>query len=436
MKDLLPLIHRLAEIKQWRPLLKVLYTYLKPFGSECISVEIIRSSHPISYTIDSFGLTENGSAVITTGQKFDIQLIGGTQITFNFAFTSDSNFIDFEGLEALLHLVSSRCETTTKLTQVSHSAWQKLSTKQTDEKIIAVSSSMRTTLEQAALVAPYSTPVLLNAESGCGKELLANYIHQNSTRKNKSLLKINCATIPHNLIESALFGHEKGSFTGATELKKGYFERAHGGTLFLDEIGELCLDVQSKLLRILETGDYERVGGKQTLKVDVRLISATHKDLKDAIQKKTFRQDLFYRLNTFPLIIEALRKRPEDLLPLTEFLLKQLSKKLNIEIRSFSKDFEAHLYQHSWPGNGRELRNELERALILTQGKELKLFLKPLPHKSMGLSFEDGVKAIIINALQKCDGKVQGTGSASELLKLNPQTLYSKIRKYGIILNE
>ena len=294
---------------------------------------------------------------------------------------------------------------------------------------------MKACLEQASIVSPFDTPVLIHGESGSGKELIANLIHKESSRKHKQFLKINCAAIPESLLESTLFGHEKGAFTGAEKTQLGLFERAHEGTLFLDEIADLSLNAQAKVLRVLENGDFERVGGIKTHSVNVRIIAATHKNLEALIDEKLFREDLLYRLNTFPLTVPPLRDRKEDLDDLSQSLLNELSLKLKVAVTNTSKSFHKDLLNYDWPGNVRELKNVLERSLIVSNGNNISLQLPQKLTEKKFSSWDNECKKIIINALQKSNWKVQGVNSASEKLQLNPQTLYSKIRKYKISLN-
>jgi Nif-specific regulatory protein len=233
------------------------------------------------------------------------------------------------------------------------------------ENIIGDTDAMRMVFDQVRMVAKWNTTVLIRGESGTGKELIANAIHYNSPRSNQTYLKLNCAALPDNLLESELFGHEKGAFTGATSLRKGRFEQADGGTLFLDEIGEISPAFQSKLLRVLQEGEFERVGGNMTLKVDVRIIAATNKDLESAVENGGFREDLYYRLNVMAINMPALRERMDDIPELTHFLTIFVAKKQGRELTL--KDSAIRLLmRHSWPGNVRELENCIERAAVMS----------------------------------------------------------------------
>ena len=317
-------------------------------------------------------------------------------------------------------------------------------------QIIGNSEALRRVLHQAEQVAPLNTTVLIFGETGTGKELLAHAIHNLSSRSNHALVKVNCAALPGTLIESELFGHEKGAFTGADVKRVGRFEIANGGTLFLDEVGELPLDLQAKLLRVLEEGEFERVGGSHTLKVDVRVITATNRNLEDAVRKGAFRSDLYYRLSIFPITLPPLRERKGDIPILVTHLVKQLSKKLGKTIDAIPQETMAKLRNYPWPGNVRELRNVLERAVIITQGSKLHL-IDDLDSQALQLDFQqqqDVVVAplagpatetleqteynVILRTLKNVHWKVEGRGGAAELLNLHPSTLRSKMRKLGI----
>ena len=318
-------------------------------------------------------------------------------------------------------------------------------------EIIGQSDSLRRVLSQAEQVAPLDTTVSIFGETGTGKELLAHAIHKLSPRRNHTLIKVNCAALPGTLIENELFGHERGAFTGADARRTGRFEIAHGGTLFLDEVGELPLDLQSKLLRVLEEGEFERVGGSHTLKVDVRVIAATNRNLEEAVRMGDFRSDLYYRLNIFPITLPPLRERKEDVPVLVTHLVKQLSQKLGKTIETISQDTMAKLRNYPWPGNVRELRNVIERAVIISQGSQLRL-IDDLDSQALELDLEDEMIALhsafddhvhvgtleqneynlIIRTLKNVHWKVEGPGGAAELLNIHPSTLRSRMRKLHI----
>jgi Nif-specific regulatory protein len=235
------------------------------------------------------------------------------------------------------------------------------------DNMVGHTTAMRRVFEMVRQVAKWNTTVLVRGESGTGKELIAQAIHYNSPRANGAFVKLNCAALPDNLLESELFGHEKGAFTGAAAQRKGRFEQAHGGTIFLDEIGEISPTFQAKLLRVLQEGEFERVGSNQTIKVDVRVIAATNRDLESAVEKGEFREDLYYRLNVMPIQVPALRERAEDIPALAQFLVQKISRAQGREL-SISESAVRLLMRHDWPGNVRELRNNIERLMILAGG--------------------------------------------------------------------
>ena len=241
------------------------------------------------------------------------------------------------------------------------------------EEIIGQSSALSAVLDNTRLVAPTDTSVLITGETGTGKELIARAIHSASTRREKPLIKVNCAALPTGLVESELFGHEKGAFTGAINRRIGRFELAAGGTIFLDEIGEIPLDVQVKLLRILQEREFERVGGAQTIKADVRIIAATNRDLLKAVREKTFREDLYYRLSVFPVALPPLRQRVDDIPLLAQFLVNKFAMRVGKRLEGISPQAMQRLLAYTWPGNVRELENVLERAVILCQGPILEI---------------------------------------------------------------
>jgi PAS domain S-box-containing protein len=307
--------------------------------------------------------------------------------------------------------------------------------------IIGRSDVLKYALSRVTQVAPTDTTVLLEGETGVGKELFARAVHQASPRRQRPLVRVNCAAIPVNLIESELFGHVKGAYTGADKDRKGRFELANKGTILLDEISELPLEVQSKLLRVLEEGEFERLGNNQTIRVDVRIIAATNRDLKKEAQKGTFREDLYYRLHAYPISIPPLRKRRDDILPLVEFFVDKFSRKMGKRIEKIPKDIQEMLLNYDWPGNVRELRNVIERAVIATPGNKLVLPETLHSPESVGFAEEEEIEIIpleeverrhIIKALEATGGTISGEEGAAVLLKLHPNTLRFRIQKLGI----
>ena len=313
---------------------------------------------------------------------------------------------------------------------------EEISTGYSMSNIITVSPKYRPVLEKVVQVADVNTTVLINGETGTGKELLAQSIHQLSDRSEKPLIKINCAVLPENLIESELFGHEKGAFTGAVKQKKGRFELADGGTLFLDEVGEMPLDLQAKLLRVLQEDEFERVGGTTTIKVDVRLIAATNRNLEDMVAEGRFRADLYYRLNVFPITNMPLRDRPEDIPVLVEFFAKKFAKRQGKDIKRISTPDMKALQNYRFPGNIRELENLVERAVVLCRSETLSIPLdkqrSAAPAPAEFLTFEAIQRQHIIAALKQTNGRITGPKGAGVLLGLNDRTLMSKMRKLDI----
>jgi len=309
------------------------------------------------------------------------------------------------------------------------------------EDIVGESPALRSVLFQAEQVAHTDTTVLLLGETGTGKELVAKAIHARSGRRSRALVSVNCAALPPTLIESELFGHEKGAFTGATARKIGRFELADGGTLFLDEVGELPLALQAKLLRALEEGEFERVGSSTTYRTDVRIIAATNRDLAAAVRVGTFRSDLYYRLRVFPIELPSLRARKEDIPLLVWYFLGQLGGTLGKKIERVPGPTMERLVKYGWPGNIRELRNVLERAVILSPGSVLVLeefgeeprtAEAAIPDAAGTRTLEDLEREHIRHVLEACGGRVRGPGNAATLLGLNASTLYSRMKKLGI----
>ena len=302
------------------------------------------------------------------------------------------------------------------------------------DTIIGRSIPIKQILVAAEQVAQTHATVLITGETGTGKELMAHFIHNQSKRRDQVMIKVNCGALPATLIENELFGREKGAYTGALTREFGRFEMADGSTLFLDEIGELPLDLQAKLLRVLESGEFERLGSSKTLQVDVRVIAATNRNLAEEVKKGLFREDLYYRLNVFPIEVPPLRKRAEDIPLLVQMFIKELNKQMGKNVQSVSKRAMDLLQQYDWPGNIRELKNVIEHAVILSQGEVLNL---EMPEKLMEVSagvpsLEDTERQHILSALEKAGWRIKGANGAAEILKLKPSTLYSKMKRLGI----
>jgi formate hydrogenlyase transcriptional activator len=305
------------------------------------------------------------------------------------------------------------------------------------EDIVGHSPALKKVLDQIAIVAPTGSTVLLYGETGTGKEIIARAIHINSPRRERTFVKLNCAAIPSGLVESELFGHERGAFTGALMQKRGRFELADHGTLFLDEIGDISLELQPKLLRALQEQEFERLGSTKTIHVDVRLIAATHRDLPAMIRNDQFREDLFYRLNVFPIEIPPLRERREDIPLLVHYFVSRLSGRMMKKIKSIPKEAMEALTNAYWPGNVRELENFIERCVILSTGDELVVPLAELKRSESrvifpGSSFHDAERQTIIDALNAASWKVGGASGAAERLGLKRTTLQNKMRRLGI----
>lgn len=310
-------------------------------------------------------------------------------------------------------------------------------------EIVGSGAEMQKVYHLMSLVSESSSTVLLLGETGTGKELIARAIHDTSPRKNKVMIKLNCAAMPANLIESELFGHEKGAFTGALERRIGKFELADNGTLFLDEIGEMPLEAQVKLLRVLQEKELERVGGKSTIKVNVRIIAATNRNLEEEVAAGRFRSDLYYRLNVFPIHLPPLRERQEDIAPLAHFFVDRFSKNTGKKIKAISPKVLQELSSYPWPGNVRELEHLIERSVLLATEPTLKEVHLPIrkenpPAESRVFTgtLEEIERMHIIETIKRCGGKLAGPGGAAGYLDLPPTTLHSKIKKLGITKRE
>ena len=306
------------------------------------------------------------------------------------------------------------------------------------DDIVGNSPALKKVLDQVSVVATTESSVLLYGETGTGKELIARAIHNLSPRRERTFVRLNCAAIPSGLIESELFGHEKGAFTGALMQKRGRFELADRGTLFLDEIGDISLELQPKLLRALQEREFERLGSTKTIRVNVRLIAATHRDLSTMIRNGQFREDLFYRLSVFPLEIPPLRERREDIPLLVHYFVSRLSRRMRKQIKTVPKQAMDALVNCDWPGNIRELQNFLERAVILTPGEELKVPISELQkarsqsRTAKVSSFQAAEREVIISALRMSRGRLSGPGGAAESLGLKRTTLQNKMRRLNI----
>src|SRR5918996_581259 len=308
------------------------------------------------------------------------------------------------------------------------------------DDIVGTSGGLRAVLEQVQVVAPTDSTVLINGETGTGKELVARAIHKISFRSNRAFVKLNCAAIPSGLLESELFGHEKGAFTGAVAQKIGRFELANGGTLFLDEVGDIPLELQPKLLRVLQEQEFERLGSNRTIRVDIRLVAATNRDLAQMVTDRQFRSDLYYRLNVFPILNPPLRERRDDIPALVQYFTQKFATRMNKRITTIPIETMNALSRYHWPGNIRELENFIERAVILTRGSSLSVPLAELKSRRTASdgdarhlsTLEDAEREHIRQALQQANWLVGGPTGAAAKLGMKRTTLQSKMVKLGI----
>lgn len=319
------------------------------------------------------------------------------------------------------------------------------------EQIVGNSAALDRVLQHVALVAPTDSTVLIEGETGTGKELIARAIHNISSRRGRPFVKLSCAAIPSGLLESELFGHEKGAFTGAVERRVGRFENAHSGTIFLDEIGEIPLELQPKLLRVLQEQEFERLGSTRTVRVDVRVVAATNRNLQQMAEEGTFRPDLYYRLSVFPLLMPPLRERSDDIPRLARFFADKFARRMNKTVDSISEEAMRILSSYHWPGNIRELQNVIERAVILCQGSELQV--DSVLRESMSRRSDEQLRAAandpdgtvfskdeidrlerrnILAALEKTSWKIYGPGGAAEMLGVKPTTLAARVTRMGL----
>ena len=312
---------------------------------------------------------------------------------------------------------------------------EEMKLKQPHPDIIGKSRAITRVLNLIEQVADTHATVMIGGETGTGKELVAHAVHKLSSRKNRAMVTLNCAALPPNLVESELFGHEKGAFTGALTQRKGRFETADGSTIFLDEVDSLALETQSKLLRVLQQGTFERLGSTTSMTVDVRVIAASNKDLSEAIAAGTFREDLYYRLNVFPITVPPLRKRVEDIPLLVREFVSSLSKQMGKAIDTIPQKSMEMLKEHSWPGNVRELQNVIERAVIISSGRSLmipQLVSSSPKHSEEILTLDDVQRHHILNTLKNTGWRVSGRNGAAKILDINPKTLEYRMKKLGI----
>lgn len=306
-------------------------------------------------------------------------------------------------------------------------------------ELIGASSGLRHVWDSLELVARTDSPVLIQGETGTGKELVAKAIHEESLRRRGPFVKVNCAAIPGGLLESELFGHERGAFTGALNQTSGRFQLAHGGTLFLDEIGDLPLEMQPKLLRVLQEHEFERLGSARTIRVDVRIVAATNQDLAQMVEERRFRTDLYYRLNVFPIDLPPLRERAEDIPLLAHYFVSQFAFQMNKEVRHISGEVMETLQMHDWPGNIRELQNVIERAVIISSGTSLHLPPEGIKRTAKSKvppaarTLAEAEREHILKVLREAGGVVGGRKGAAARLGLPRTTLIARMHKLGIV---
>jgi formate hydrogenlyase transcriptional activator len=313
---------------------------------------------------------------------------------------------------------------------------EEIRTEHNFEEVIGESAALKRALSQVETVAPTDSTVLVLGETGTGKEMIARAIHDLSRRRDGTFVKINCAAIPTGLLESELFGHEKGAFTGAITQKIGRFELAHHGTLFLDEVGDIPVELQPKLLRVLQEKEFERLGGTRTIRVDVRLVAATNRNLAQMVEEGFFRRDLYYRLNVFPILIPPLRERSEDIPLLVRYFVQKYARQMDRRIETISAEEMDALTRYHWPGNVRELENLIERAVILSPGPELRVPVAELKQPSEAashLTLQAAEREHIVRVLRETNGVVGGPRGAATRLGLKRTTLQSKMRKLGVV---
>lgn len=432
---------------------------------------VLNSSEAVTIVVDELESQSNTSAYIKFWKKINIPIIIGVPLRVGetnlgcLFFHIDPDFVNYirsnllKGVCAQISIALSNILANEKISKQLEEIrsykeqleeerqylQEEVSSGYTYSDIIGNGPEMQKVFHQLSQVSYTDSTVLILGETGTGKELIARAIHNSSPRREKLMVKVNCAAIPPNLIESELFGHERGSFTGAAERRIGKFELANHGTLFLDEIGEMPAELQVKLLRAIQEREVERVGGKSTIKVDVRIIAATNRDLQSEVDEGRFRRDLFYRLNVFPVTLPALRERKKDIPMLVLHFIHKYSKNSGKAVKDVSRKVMKQLMAYEWPGNVRELEHLIERTLLITTGKTIKEIYLPLNNKleikqtlddEYLKTYEENERDHIIRVLNRCNGKIFGPGGAAEILKLRVSTLNSKMKKLGIKKNK
>jgi len=422
--------------------------------TEYLTEKVLKSSEPVIFDISEEEKNGSSAQYIQFWKKVGLKNVYGTALRVGnrnigtmWLLTDDVNLTLLKGICAQISVAVSNIIANEKIWTYK----QKLEIENTHlheqirglynfSDIVGDGMRMQQVYHMMSAVTESDTTVLILGETGTGKELIARAVHNASPRKTKIMVKVNCAALPPHLIESELFGHEKGAFTGAYENRIGKFELAHEGTLFLDEIGELPLELQVKLLRVLQEKEFERIGGKTTIKVDVRIIAATNRNLATEVNAGRFRSDLFYRLNVFPIVLPPLRERREDVEQLTKFFIARYSKKTGIDVNGISANALQELKNYSWPGNIRELEHLIERSILLATESTLQKVHLPThmdeSHQTesnfVGQTLDDVERHHIIAMLKSCRGKISGSSGAAEILGVPPSTLHSRMKKLGI----
>ena len=425
---------------------------------EYLTSRVLKSKDPVMFNIAEEDRKGNSAKYLYFWKKVGLKnaygaplRVGNKNVGTLWLLTDEVNFTLLKGICAQISIAISNIRANEKV--LAYKQMLEIENDQLKEQIkiiynfseiVGNGAEMQKVYHLISLVAESKSSVLLLGETGTGKELIARAIHNASPRKNKLMIKVNCAAMPANLIESELFGHEKGAFTGATERRIGKFELANNSTLFLDEIGEMPLEAQVKLLRVLQEKEVERVGGKTTISVDVRIIAATNRNLEEEVKAGRFRSDLFYRLNVFPINLPPLRDRTEDIVPLANFFVERYSKNAGRKINTISFKVLQELKSYLWPGNVRELEHLIERSVLLTNDtviRQVHLPKNKSDSKNEAVDFanrtlEEMERSYIIETIRRCSGKLSGRGGAAEYLDIPATTLHSKIKKLAILKSE